>query len=134
MSARIGNRIVRSLPEQVAENSRRIDAVEEVRKIVVHNIHVVKDDDNDVFNFQIINKSEEPLNSYPKIYEALLAIGDGKTIMCSGYSGTYSLPAVCIYFSEYAEEVRIAVGDDNNGHDLVLDEDYWSYADTVIIL
>ena len=85
MAITVNGKIIRSIPEQVARNSRRIDEIEAQKSLYLY-VVVYGDSDGSCFSFQFISNKGD--YEFEDDYEALVeALKDNRTIHlpASGY-------------------------------------------------
>lgn len=115
MAITVNNKKIRSLPEQVAENSRKIKELETPQELYQYNVYIELQSSADKVCFDVYTHSGE-VTSITSITQLLEFLDDVefKTAAASGYCGTNSTLFFQVFYDSEDNEITITESDGNS--------------------
>lgn len=130
MAITVGGRKIRSLPEQVTENSKRITALEKKQPNYLHSV-LITENQGDRCALYIFSDSNDLINTYDKLYEKIEKQG---RLPVAAWNTQDSLPGIYIYVNDQSEELEVQFGNKQDNSYWELNDSQFTYEDSVVTI
>ena len=130
MAITVNGRKIRSLPEQVTENSKRITALEQKKPNYLHSI-LITDNQGDRCSLYIFSETNDLIDTYEKLYEKVEK--QGRLPIC-GWNTQDSLAAIYIWVNDQTNELEIQFGNELDNSYWELNDSQYIYEDSVVTI